>query len=61
MNTLFIILAGWFVIILIGLIIGYIFNKMIIEEKVLNIFNVVLGIILSTITVYFLITMKNLM
>lgn len=58
---MFIVLAGWLVIIVIGVLVGLIFNKMIIEKKMRDIFNVALLMILSTITVYFIIIMKNLM
>lgn len=61
MRELFLLFAGWVVIISIGVITGFIFNKIIIDKKLLNIFNSVLGIILVIITVYFVITMKNLL
>ncbi len=61
MKTLFLVLAGWLVIITIGIIAALIFNKIIIDKKLLNIFNFALVIILFTITVYFVITMKNLL
>lgn len=61
MKTLFLVLAGWLVIITLGIIAGLIFNKIIIDKKLLNIFNIALVIILFTITVYFVITMKNLL
>jgi hypothetical protein len=60
-KTLFLVLAGWLVIITLGIIAGLIFNKIIIDKKLLNIFNIALVIILFTITVYFVITMKNLL
>ncbi len=58
---MFLVLAGWLVIITLGIIAGLIFNKIIIDKKLLNIFNIALVIILFTITVYFVITMKNLL
>lgn len=61
MRELFLLFAGWVVIISIGVITGFIFNKIIIDKKLLNIFNSVLGIILVIVTVYFVITMKNLL
>ncbi len=61
MKSLFLVFISWLVIISIGIIAGFVFNKIIIEKKLLNIFNVILGIILVTITVYFVITMKNLL
>ena len=54
---MFIVLVGWLVIISIGILVGLIFNKMITEEKILKYFNIALGIILTTITFYFVITL----
>ncbi len=61
MKSLFLVFISWLVIISIGIIIGFVFNKIIIEKKLLNIFNIILGIILFTITAYFVITMKDLL
>lgn len=61
MKSLFIILASWIVIITIGLLVGFIFNKIIIEKELLKIFNISLGLILFAITIYFIWTIKNLL
>ncbi len=58
---MFIILASWIVIITIGLLVGFIFNKIIIEKELLKIFNISLGLILFAITIYFIWTIKNLL
>jgi hypothetical protein len=60
-KPLFLVFISWLVIISIGILAGIIFNKIIIENKLLRIFNIALGVILFTITVYFVITMKNLL
>ena len=60
MKCLFIIILGWIVIISAGLFAGLIFNKTILDKKILQIFNIALATILLGVTVYFFLAMKNL-
>ena len=58
---MFLVLASWIVIIGIGILAGLIFNKIIIDERLLKIFNIILVVILISITIYFVVTMKNIL
>ncbi len=58
---MFLVVSSWLVIIILGMISGLVFNKMIIDQKLLKVFNISLVIILVTITLYFVMTMKNLL
>lgn len=55
------VLASWLVIIVMGLMVGLIFNKIIIDKEILRIFNISLALILLAITGYFIWTIKNLL